>query len=45
MIRENRTKKSPLNSIKEMKKQSLTAYNYKFDKTNELLFVRWKDKM
>lgn len=42
-IRENRTKKCPLISTKDMKKKNRAAFDYRFDKTNELLLVRWKD--
>nr|XP_026496431.1 piggyBac transposable element-derived protein 2-like [Vanessa tameamea] len=42
-IRENRTKKCPLKSTKEMKKKDRASYDYRFDKQNEILLVRWKD--
>lgn len=42
-IRENRTKKCPLRSAKEMKKEERASYDYRFDKQNEILLVKWKD--
>lgn len=42
-IRENRTKKCPLRSTKEMKKEDRASYDYRFDKQNEILLVKWKD--
>ncbi|CAH2101108.1 unnamed protein product [Euphydryas editha] len=42
-IRENRIKKCPLRSTKEMKKEDRASYDYRFDKQNEILLVRWKD--
>ncbi|XP_013193343.1 piggyBac transposable element-derived protein 3 isoform X2 [Amyelois transitella] len=42
-VRENRTKKCPLSSVKEMMKKSRAVYDYRFDKNNEILLVRWKD--
>lgn len=42
-IRENRTKKCPLKSCKDMKKEDRASYDYRFDKQNEILLVRWKD--
>lgn len=42
-VRENRTKKCPLKSTKEMKKLDRATYDYRFDKKGEILLVRWKD--
>lgn len=42
-VRENRTKKYPLKSTKVMKKESRAAFDYRYDKNNEVLLVRWKD--
>lgn len=42
-IRENRTKKCPLTTAKEMMKKTRAEFDYRFDKSNELLLVRWKD--
>ncbi|XP_022827111.1 piggyBac transposable element-derived protein 3-like [Spodoptera litura] len=42
-VRENRTKKCPLTSTKEMKKKERASYDYRFDKNGEILLVRWKD--
>lgn len=40
---ENRIKKCPLVSSKEIKKKDRASFDYRFDKNNELLLVRWKD--
>lgn len=42
-IRDNRTKKSPVTSVKDMKKQPRASYDYRFDTKNEITIVRWKD--
>lgn len=42
-IRDNRTKKCPLPTVKEMRKMSRAEFDYRFDKSNEILLVRWKD--
>ncbi|CAG4979648.1 unnamed protein product [Parnassius apollo] len=43
IVRENRSKKCPLTATKEMKKKERAAFDYRFDKNNELLLIRWKD--
>lgn len=42
-IRDNRTKKCPLTSVKDMKKSDRAHFDYRFDTNNEVLLVRWKD--
>lgn len=42
-LRENRTKRCPLISSKDMRKKPRAEYDHRFDKTNEILMVRWKD--
>ena len=42
-IRENRTEKCPLMDDKKMSKKERGFYDSKFDKTNEILAVKWKD--
>lgn len=42
-IRDNRTKKCPLTNVKEMMKKPRAEFDYRFDKNNEILLVRWKD--
>ncbi|XP_060801114.1 piggyBac transposable element-derived protein 3-like [Amyelois transitella] len=42
-VREGRTGKCPLIPIKEMKKKNRAEYDYRFDTTNKILFVRWLD--
>jgi hypothetical protein len=42
-LRENRSKKCPLLSTKEMKKKDRGYFEYVFDKTNSILITRWKD--
>lgn len=42
-IRENRIKKCPIKSVKDMKKTGRCTLSYSFDKTNSILFVRWMD--
>lgn len=42
-MRENRTKKCPLTSVKDMKKQLRADFDYRFDTKNEILIVRWMD--
>ena len=42
-IRDNRTKKCPLIPVKAMKKLPRAEYDYRFDKSNEITIVRWKD--
>lgn len=42
-MRDNRTKKCPLVSVKDMKKKARAEFDYKFDSANEILFVRWLD--
>lgn len=42
-VRENRTKKCPLISIKDMKKKNRAEFDYRFDTVNQILFVRWLD--
>lgn len=42
-VRENRTKKCPLITVKNMKKKPRAEYDYSFDTKNEITMVRWKD--
>lgn len=42
-LRKNRTKQCPLISSKDMRRKSRAEYDHRFDKTNEILMVRWKD--
>lgn len=42
-VRDNRTKKCPLTSVKEMQKKDRGVFHHMYDKANKLLFVRWKD--
>lgn len=42
-LRENRTKRCPLISSKDMRKKPRAEYDHSFDKINEILMVRWKD--
>lgn len=42
-VRDNRIKKCPIPSPKEMKKGPRGAYEYKYDKNGNILVVRWKD--
>lgn len=42
-VREGRTKKCPLVAVKEMKKKNRADFDYRFDKVNQILFVRWLD--
>nr|CAH7737569.1 unnamed protein product [Callosobruchus chinensis] len=42
-IRENRTNKCPLPPKESMNKEERGHFRYMFDKTNSLLFVKWKD--
>lgn len=42
-VRDNRTKKCPLSSPKEMKKMPRGSYEHKCDKKGNILVVRWKD--
>lgn len=42
-VRENRTKKCPLASVKDMKKRKRAEFDYRFDVINKVLFVRWLD--
>uniref|UniRef100_A0A2H1WKY0 SFRICE_026837 n=1 Tax=Spodoptera frugiperda TaxID=7108 RepID=A0A2H1WKY0_SPOFR len=42
-IRDNRTKKCPLTSVKDMKKSERVQFDYRFDTMNQVLLVRWKD--
>lgn len=42
-VRDNRTKKCPLMAINEVKKKPRGYFEHQYDKTNSLLFVRWKD--
>ncbi|GLV38098.1 hypothetical protein CBL_10065 [Carabus blaptoides fortunei] len=42
-LRENRTKKCPLLSTNEMKQKNRGYYEYKYDKKELILCVRWKD--
>lgn len=42
-VREGRTKKCPLVSVKDMKKKNRAEFDYRFDQVNQILFVRWLD--
>lgn len=42
-LRQNRTEKCPLISVKEMEKKKRAIYDSCFDAANELLLVRWND--
>ncbi|XP_031358564.1 piggyBac transposable element-derived protein 3-like [Photinus pyralis] len=42
-VRENRTKKCPLSSVKQMQKMERGVFEKMYDMKNNLLFVRWKD--
>lgn len=42
-VREGRTKKCPLASVKDMKKKNRADFDYRFDQVNKVLFVRWLD--
>ena len=42
-VRENRFKKCPLKSSKDMKKQHRGTYDYYFDTNEEILFVKLRD--
>lgn len=42
-IRENRTKKCPMKSSKELEKEERGSYDYQFDEKNEILMVKWND--
>ncbi|KFM60345.1 PiggyBac transposable element-derived protein 2, partial [Stegodyphus mimosarum] len=42
-IRENRTEKCPIMDDKKMSKKERGFYDSKFDTTNEILVVKWKD--
>lgn len=42
-VREGRTNKCPLIPVKDMKKKNRAEFDYRFDKTNQILFVRWLD--
>ncbi|KAL0811685.1 hypothetical protein ABMA28_009132 [Loxostege sticticalis] len=42
-VREGRTKKCPLVAVKEIKKKNSADFDYRFDKVDQILFVRWLD--
>ncbi|KAK9700380.1 Transposase IS4 [Popillia japonica] len=42
-VREQRLKKCPLQTQKEMAKLERSSYDYQFDQKHEILAVRWKD--
>lgn len=42
-VREGRTMKCPILSVKDMKKKNRADYDYRFDQVNQILFVRWLD--
>lgn len=42
-LRENRTEKCPIMDNKKMSKKDRGFYDSKFDKTNAILVVKWKD--
>lgn len=42
-VRENRTTKYPLVSVKNMKKKIRAEFDYRFDMVNKISFVRWLD--
>ncbi|XP_031343006.1 piggyBac transposable element-derived protein 2-like [Photinus pyralis] len=42
-VRENRTKKCPILPSAQMKKKDRGNFDYRYDKENSLLFVRWHD--
>ncbi|KAJ8909335.1 hypothetical protein NQ315_013451 [Exocentrus adspersus] len=42
-IRDNRQKKCPVESSKIMNKKERGSFDYRFDKNNEILLVKWKD--
>ncbi|GBP69400.1 PiggyBac transposable element-derived protein 1 [Eumeta japonica] len=42
-VRENRTKKCSLQNAKKVMKKSRAEFDWRFDKNNEILLIRWKD--
>ena len=42
-VRENRTDKCPLQTTKELEKMPRGSYDYAFDTSGEILFVKWND--
>lgn len=42
-VRENRMKKCPVMESKQMRKMARGTFDYRFDKTNEILCVKWYD--
>ena len=42
-LRQNRTEKCPLSTVKEMEKKKRATYETSFDAKNEILLVRWYD--
>lgn len=42
-IRENRLRKCPLKSTKDMMKENRGSYDYRFDTNEEILIVKWHD--